>query len=245
MSSEKFRNIRNFILVVFPILLLSSAHSQNSGRYPQFTKWYQDPLGLKPLQLSTSFGFVWGSASLAACLLFTKADSAFNKKISFFADAGMSLGYKPPFTAVVQTDVGFLYHTRRWMAVGIEWNIFHFKDYIDDTYAFGLTPLGRFYPYGSKKLKLFFEYGAGLSFSLRKFPMTGTGKDADTGRVGTKFNLTSKYGAGIEFDMNKKFSLQSVIRHFHLSNGNIKGIERNPSHDSNGLFIGVIYKFFP
>jgi opacity protein-like surface antigen len=75
--------------------------------------------------------------------------------------------------------------------------------------------------------------------------MTGTGKDADTGRVGTKFNLTSKYGAGIEFDMNKKFSLQSVIRHFHLSNGNIKGIERNPSHDSNGLFIGVIYKFFP
>ena len=112
-------------------------------------------------------------------------------------------------------------------------------------HAFGLTPLGRFYPYRSKKIKLFFEYGAGVSISLRNFPMTGTGKNADTGRVGTRLNLTSKYGAGIEFDMNKKFLLQYAVRHFHLSNGNIKGIERNPSYDSNGFFIGVIYNFFP
>jgi len=30
------------------------------------------------------------------------------------------------------------------------------------------------------------------------------------------------------------------VKHFHLSNGNIKGIQRNPSHDSNGLFAGLI-----
>jgi len=213
--------------------------------YPQFTKWYQDPLGLKPLQLSTTFGFVWGSTSVAAYLLLTKKDSAIKKKFSFFADAAMSFGYKPPFTTATENSVGLLYDLRRCMAVGLEWNSFHFKNNIDNTYAFGLRPLARIYAHKSKKVKLFFEYGAGMSFSLKKFPGIGTGKDADTGRTGTQFNLTSKYGVGIEVDTKKKLSVQLGARHFHLSNGNIKGLKRNPSHDSNGFFAGILYKIFP
>jgi len=220
-------------------------YGQPENIYPPNTKWYQDPLGLKPLELSTAFGFVWGSASITAYLLLTKRDTAFRKKFSFFADGGMSFGYKPPFTTVAESSVGLLYDVRKCMAVGLEWNIFHFKNNINDAYAFGLRPLARFYPYKNKKVKLFFEYGAGMSFSLKKFPGTGTRKDADTGRTGTQVNLTSKYGVGIEVHIKKNLLVQLGARHFHLSNGNIKGLERNPSHDSNGFFTGILYKIFP
>ena len=233
------------------ILLLSScfflsfkAICQAHDLYPPYTKWYQDPLGLKPLQLSTAFGFVWSSTSIAACLVFTKNDSAFQKKFKIYADQGMSFGYKYPFTLVAETDAGMMYDIRKWMAVGLEWNVFHFKDKIDDTYCFGLRPSARFHTYG-EKIKIFFEYGAGVSYSLKIFPLTGIGKGADTARIGTKFNLTSKYCVGLEFPINKKISTQCGARHFHLSNGNIKGIGRNPSHDSNGFFVGLFYKIFP
>jgi hypothetical protein len=128
------------------------------------------------------------------------------------------------------------------MTLGLGWNIFNFKDGINNTWAFGFRPFMRWYPYQSNKLKLFFEYGAGCSYSLTRFPLTGTGWEADTGRTGTRFNFTTKYSAGAELLFSKQFSLQGGVRHFHLSNGNIKGIPRNPSYDCNGFFLGLIYK---
>lgn len=233
---------------IFLILLLTSAVSftevskaQTTGSYPPFTKWYQDPLGLKPLELSSAFGFLWGSVAIAASLIFTKKDPAFKKKMSAYYETGYSTGYKSPYTCVFQNDIGFMYEVRKWMTAGLGWNIFHFKDKTNNSWCFGIRPFARWYPYTRKKIRLFFEYGAGVTYSLNKFPLTGTGWKADTARTGTKFNLTSKYGIGVVFNLNSRFSLQSGIRHFHLSNGNLAGIQRNPSHDSNGFFIGIIY----
>jgi hypothetical protein len=126
--------------------------------------------------------------------------------------------------------------------LGIAWNTFHFKDKINSTWCFGLRPFARWYPYKSKNVNLFIEYGAGLSYSLSRFPLTGTGWKADTARTGTQFNLTSKYSIGAELIFSKRVSIQTGARHFHLSNGNLAGIQRNPSHDSNGFFLGFIYK---
>ena len=215
---------------------------QTPGIYPPFTKWYQDPLGLKPLELSTAFGFLWGSAAVAASLIFTKKDPAFQKRMSAYYETGFSIGYKSPYTSVFQNDIGFMYDIRKWMTAGLGLNIFHFKDQTNNTWCFGIRPFARWYPYRSKKTSLFFEYGAGLSYSLNKFPLTGTGWEADTARTGTKFNVTSKYGIGFVIHCNDRLSLQTGIRHFHLSNGNLAGIQRNPSHDSNGIFLGFFYK---
>ncbi|MBK5273110.1 MAG: acyloxyacyl hydrolase [Bacteroidia bacterium] len=230
------------ILLICIFFCCNAANSQWPGTYPPFTKWYQDPLGLKPLQLSTAFGFVWGSAAAAASLIFTKNDSDFQKKLSFYQEAGFGFGYKPPYTNVFQNDIGLMYEVRKWINLGIGFNTFHFKDKVNDTWSFGIRPFARWYPYKSKKTNLFIEYGAGLSYSLNRFPLTGTGWKADTARTGTKFNLTSKYGIGVEFNLNNLVSIQTGVRHFHLSNGNLAGIQRNPSHDSNGFFIGLIYK---
>ena len=226
-------------LVLF--VSFENIYAQTENIYPPDTKWYQDPLGLKPVQLSTAFGFAWGSAVVAACLIFSKIDSGFYKKFSFYYGGGMSFGYKPPYTNVIQNEIGILYDIRKWMAVGLEGNVFHFKDKIANTWGVGISPLAKLYAIKSKKAAIFFQYGAGISMTHKKFPFTGTGRDADTGRIGTKFNFTSHYSVGSEFYLNKKISLQTSFRHFHLSNGNISGIKRNPSHDSNGFFISLIY----
>ena len=214
---------------------------QAQGAYPPFTKWYQDPLGLKPLELSTAFGFVWGSAAVAASIIFTKKNIALKKNMSSYYETGFTMGYKWPYTTSFQNDMGFIYDIREWMSAGLGWISFRFNDKINNTWCFGIRPFARWYPYKSKKVTLYFEYGAGICYSLKQFPLTGTGWDADTARTGTKFNLTSKYGIGAVFKCNDRFSLQFGIKHFHLSNGNIEGIKRNPSHDSNGLFLGLVY----
>jgi hypothetical protein len=238
------KNRTAIISILFLIITLSFSelsNGQTRGIYPPFTKWYQDPLGFKPLQLSTAFGFLWGSAAAAVSLIFTKKDPALKRKIAAYYETGFGTGYKSPYTNVFQNDFGVMYKIRKWMDAGLGWNTFRFKDKTNNTWCFGIRPFARWYPYSSKKASLFFEYGAGLSYSLNKFPLTGTGWEADTARTGTKFNLTSKYSVGVVFNLNDRFSLQTGIRHFHLSNGNLAGIQRNPSHDSNGGFLGIIY----
>jgi len=244
MSLKKYSGKTKLVLIFFFACIISFARKgicQTRGMYPPFTKWYQDPLGLKPLQLSTAMGFAWGSVAVASCFIFTKNDSAFKKKISAYWESGYGFGYKSPYTNVFLNDIGIMYKVREWMSAGLGLNSFHFKDRVNNTWAMGMMPFARWYIYKSRKAEIFFQYGAGVSYSLKRFPLTGTNWETDTARTGTKFNLMSKYGCGVEFHITKKLSFQTTLKHFHLSNGNIKGIQRNPSHDSNGLFVAIIY----
>ena len=237
-----FRQYGQNLIFIFALSLsLTIQEGKCQSLYPPFTKWYQDPLGLKPLELSSAFGFVWGSAGVAACILFSKKDPSLQKRISFYQEAGHSWGYKPPYTRVLQNEIGVLYDLRKWLSAGLGWNAFYFRDKVNNTCGFGFRPFARWYPLTHEKIKLFFEYGAGISYSLERFPLTGTGWKADTGRVGTRFNFTTKYGIGAEVKLSREITLQTGMRHFHVSNGNIAGIKRNPSHDSNGLFAGILY----
>ena len=229
------------LMFIHVFVFCQIANAQYEKLYPPFTKWYQDPFGLRPVELSSATGFIWGALTATACLIFTQKDPAFQKKISFYQESGVGFGYKPPYTLAFQNNTGLLYKIREWMAVGIEWNVLHFSDNTNNTWAFGTRPFARWYAVTGKKASLFFEYGAGLSYSLKRFPLTGTGWETDTARTGTKFNFITKYGIGTEIHLSKRLWLQAGIRHFHLSNGNLRGIQRNPSHDSNGVFLGFIY----
>jgi len=245
MGWKKLKVSARFILLLFiSFITMVKGSGQTSHMYPPFTKWYQDPLGLKPIQLSTAFGFVCGSAAVAASLLFTQKDSTLKKRLTPYCEGGYGFGYKPPYTNVLQNDIGILYKMRKWMSLGVCLNFSHFKDEINNTWTVGMMPFARWYLYKSKPLNFFFQYGAGISYSFETFPLTGTGWEADTARTGTQFNFLSKYGVGTEVHLKKRFSFETGIRHFHLSNGNIKGIQRNPSHDSNIFFAGIIYNNF-
>jgi len=245
MCREKIKaHTRLLLLLVISFSTVIKGAGQTSHIYPPFTKWYQDPLGLRPIQLSTAFGFVCGSAAVATCLLLTKNDSAFQKKWSPYWEGGYGVGYKSPYTNVLQNEIGMFYAVRKWMSLGVCLNLSHFKDRVNSTSTIGMMPSARWYLCKSKPINLFFQYGAGISYSLEKFPLTGTGWEADTARTGTQFNFLSKYGVGIEAHLLKRLSFETGVKHFHLSNGNIKGIRRNPSHDSNMFFIGIVYTNF-
>lgn len=51
-----------------------------------------------------------------------------------------------------------------------------------------------------------------------------------------------RYGVGGEINLGTEVSALFGARHIHVSNGNTSGPERNPSHDSNGFFLGVAYR---
>jgi hypothetical protein len=230
-----------FFFVYF--LCCHNGFSQHMQLYPPFTKWYQDPLGLKPLGLSSAAGFGWASLTSAAYFILSKKDTAFQKQLLLYQESGLGFGYKPPYTRTFQSNIGFMYRQRKRISLGFELNSFHFSDGINNTWSFGMRPFARWYFVDHKRIKLFFEYGAGVTFGLERFPLTGTDLKWDTARTGTKFNFSTKYGVGGEYIIAKRLHIQAGLRHFHISNGNIRGIARNPSHDSNGFFVGLLYPF--
>jgi hypothetical protein len=65
-----------------------------------------------------------------------------------------------------------MYDLRNWMKMGLGLNAYHFTDNINNTWSFGFRPFARWYPYKTKNIALFFEYGAGFSYSVEKFPLT-------------------------------------------------------------------------
>lgn len=236
---------KDSIAALFLVAIFAVGQAQNSNLYPPLTKWYHDPLGLKPLELSSAAGFVWGSLSIAACLILADKDSSFQKKLFIYDEASIGFGYKPPYTNTFQNNAGILFKLCSWMGVGTEFNLFHFADNTNNTVGLGLRPFVRWYAVNGEKINLFFEYGAGVSYSLNRFPLTGTGWKSDTARTGTHFNFTTKYGIGSELRLSERFIVQAGIRHFHLSNGNIKGVSRNPSYDSNNIFLGLLINVHP
>ncbi|HEU0065408.1 MAG TPA: acyloxyacyl hydrolase [Flavisolibacter sp.] len=195
---------------------------------------------MKPLQLSTAPGIVWGLIAVASSVLFTSNDLQHSNDIQFYNETGGSYAYKQPYTNVFSNDIGAIRSFRKWFSAGIGINTFHFTDKLNNTWTIGLRPFARWYPLVTPKIKIYFEYGGGVSYSMNKFPQKGSETDKDTLRTGTKFNFISKYGAGVEIHLNNRVSLTAGLRHFHLSNGNMAGIDRNPSHDSNGYFIGCL-----
>jgi hypothetical protein len=111
------------------------------------------------------------------------------------------------------------------------------RDPFNDTWGVGLRPVARFYPVHTDHVRVYFESGAGLVYFVDQFPKPSTSDP----RLGTNLNGSPKYGLGGEIRLGDDILLLLGIRHVHVSNGNTSGVERNPSHDSNGFYIGFTY----
>lgn len=235
--------MKKIVSILILLSFYSSSYSQTFGELPPFTKWYENPLGVYPLELHTSNAILIPAVALTVSLLLTKKDSSLAHRFSLYEEGGFSWGYFVPNTSVYQNNVGFLYHPRKWVAIGTTFNAYHFRDGFNNTWGFGIRPVIRWYPLNKERFRLFFESGAGLIRTEDEFPQptTGYGEFSEP-RTGTHWNGSPIYGIGAEVSFDPRFSMQVGVRHVHISNGNTKGKDRNPGHDSNGFFIGFLYK---
>lgn len=214
---------------------------QTSSTKAQFAygdHWYQNPLGFKPLNLHAAQGFVIPAVAVGVTMLLTKKDSGLHKRLSIYNETGLSWGYKYPHTFLPQNNTGINFQLRKFMSIGVEFDIYFPKDDFNKTTGFAIRPFARFYPVNKSKWRLYFESGGGFIYLLDNFPKP---TDQDN-RPGTRWNGTTKYGLGSEINFSKSNAITFGIRHVHISNGNRKGVERNPSHDSNGFFAGLCHK---
>jgi len=221
------------VLVVFVLLFSFKAAAQ----YWQGDSWYNNPLGFEPLKLHTSMGFIVPAMAVGTCVLITKKNPSLKHKISVYNEIGLSWGYKYPNTFLPQNNTGINYQLRKFMSIGMEFDVVFAKDNFNSTSGFALRPFARFYTINKEKWRLYFESGGGLIYTLTDFPKP---TDQDN-RLGLKINGITKYGIGSDINVSKSTSIMFGVRHIHISNGNAKGEERNPSHDSNGFFLGLTH----
>ena len=87
-----------FIFIVTVLIL-----TQTFGQYPPFTKWYQNPLGFKPVSLHTANGIIIPAVAATAILLLTKNDKTSADRYSYYGDFGFSYGYYASKTTVFKT----------------------------------------------------------------------------------------------------------------------------------------------
>ncbi|MBE99823.1 MAG: hypothetical protein CMP77_07560 [Flavobacterium sp.] len=207
------------------------------AQYPIGDNWYQNPLGFEPVKLHTSMGFILPAAAVGTCLILTAKDSTLVKKLTIYNESGFSWGYKYPYTFVAQNSTGINFMLRKWMSAGVEFIAFLPKDKYNSTAGVAIRPFARFYPVNKENYRIYFESGGGFIYFFDEFPQPTYQDD----RLGTYFNGITKYGIGAEIKFTQSSYILFGIRHLHVSNGNSKGVERNPSHDSNGFFIGFSY----
>lgn len=224
------------ILINSVIVLVLCHHIQ--AQYPYGDEWYQNPLGFEPLNLHTAMGFLVPAAAVGVCLLLTEKDSTLQHKLSVYNESGISWGYKYPYTTLYQNNTGVNYQLRKFMSVGMDFDMYFPRDDYNQTTGFALRPFARFYPVNNEHWRLYFESGGGFIYFLDEFPQPTPQDD----RLGTNWNGTTKYGLGTEISLSSSTSVMFGVRHIHVSNGNSKGVERNPSHDSNGFFVGVSWR---
>ncbi len=196
-------------------------------------QWYENPLGFEPLALHTRNGFILPALAVAAGLLFTEADTS-GTVAAWMGQGGVSFGYKYPYCNLWQVSLARSWRLRTWMSAGVELLVYHPADQFNNTIGVGMRPYARFYPVRLENVEFFFESGGGLVWFVDYFPLP---TDQDT-RLGTPWNGTTKYGIGADYTI-AGFRFTTGIQHVHVSNGNTSGADRNPSHDSNGFYVGI------
>lgn len=225
-------------LITVSTILLLLISQQSRAQYPYGDHWYTNPLGFKPLELHAGMGFLVPAVAVGTVMLLSKKDTSLHNRLSVYNETGLSWGYKYPHTFMPQNNTGINFMLRKYMSVGVEFDVYLPRDDFNKTTGFAIRPFARFYPVNKEKWRMYFESGGGFIYLVDQFPKP---TDQDN-RLGTNWNGTTKYGLGSEINFNKSNAIMFGVRHLHISNGNKKGAERNPSHDSNGFFVGISHK---
>ncbi len=103
----------------------------------------------------------------------------------------------------------------------------------EDVIAGGVNLLGRWHFIKVDDWTIYGDLGGGMLI----------GDDRIGGRLGTEFNFDFQVGFGATYAMRNDVYLMGGCRWFHLSNGDIKGVERNPSIDGYHAYVGLMFTY--
>lgn len=206
-----------------------------TAQYAVGDSWYTNPLAFEPLSLHTGMGFLIPLVAAGVVVFVTDSDA--NRNMELFDYLGFAKGYKHPETSLVQNSFGFNFFLIKHFSVGMEVGQYYPFDEFNNTFGIAIRPFARVYFVNDEPVRVFFESGGGLVGFIDEFPAP---TDRDN-RSGTYINGTTKYGIGCELVFIDSVSFAFGVQHIHVSNGNTLGVGRNPSHDSNGVYVGIGY----
>ncbi|MEA2710624.1 MAG: lipid 3-O-deacylase [Phycisphaerales bacterium] len=97
----------------------------------------------------------------------------------------------------------------------------------------GIGLLGRWHFLHGDKWSLFLDGGGGVTYADQEFPQYPVD--------GTNFNFTGKVGLGATYEFQDHTHLIGGARYFHLSNGQIRKQDDNPTYDGIQFWGGVMW----
>ena len=103
----------------------------------------------------------------------------------------------------------------------------------DDALLGAVGVLGRWHFLVRDKWSLFIDGGGMVSYADHIVPITPY--------AGTHFNFIGKVGGGASWEIDEHTYLIGGVRYFHLSNGQIRGRDDNPSYDGIQFWAGVMW----
>ena len=107
------------------------------------------------------------------------------------------------------------------------------QEFDSDVYIAGFGILGRWHFLRGDKWSLFIDGGGGVTYADQEFPQSPYG--------GTNFNFTGKVGLGATYEIQDDTHLIAGARYFHLSNGQIRHRDDNPTFDGIQFWGGVMW----
>ena len=117
--------------------------------------------------------------------------------------------------------------TPSW-TVGIETSLLHVnQEPIGDVFLPALSLMLRWSAFRVGETSVFLEGGGGLSNASNEVPNRGT-----------RLNLVSQTGVGLERPLSSRIGLVGGLRWLHVSNNSLNGRDHNPDIQALGLYIG-------
>ena len=102
-----------------------------------------------------------------------------------------------------------------------------------DVWIGGIGVLGRWHFLRGDKWSVFIDGGGGVTYADQEFPQSPYD--------GTNFNFTGKVGLGATYAIGDDTRLIAGARYFHLSNGNYRNRDDNPTFDGIQFWGGVMW----
>ncbi len=109
----------------------------------------------------------------------------------------------------------------------------------DDAAGFGFSLLARWHFFHQDRLTLFLEGGAGLIQTDVSVPDGDPAAQED----GTHFNFTPQASLGATWRLEENLHLIGAARYIHVSNADKSGEDENPSLETLGGYVGLLWTF--